>query len=139
VLLGSTAFNNEFERLTTGSGVEAEEASLAMSPAGDTLYSVWAQQASGVHEARYARVWYTDANFTPTTPPIGSGDDEPVIGDGGTTPTPPPVDDGDEDPADEGGGCTASTSQRPVDPVLPLIAALGLAGWAMRRRARRNH
>lgn len=36
-----------------------------------------------------------------------------------------------------GGGCTAADGQRPVDPMLPLLAALGLAGWGM-RRARRN-
>jgi len=36
-----------------------------------------------------------------------------------------------------GGGCTAADGQRPVDPMLPLLAALGLAGWGL-RRARRN-
>jgi hypothetical protein len=38
-----------------------------------------------------------------------------------------------------GGGCTATTAKAPFDPVLPLLAAMGLAGWAMRRRARRSH
>ena len=37
---------------------------------------------------------------------------------------------------DEGGGCTAATSQRPVDPMLPLFAALGLIGWGLRRTRR---
>lgn len=37
-----------------------------------------------------------------------------------------------------GGGCTATTGKAPFDPVLPLLAALGLAGWAVRRRASRN-
>lgn len=36
-----------------------------------------------------------------------------------------------------GGGCTAADGQRPVDPTLPLFAALGLLGWGL-RRARRN-
>lgn len=37
----------------------------------------------------------------------------------------------------DGGGCSAATGQRPVDPVLPLLAGLGLFGWAL-RRLRRN-
>ena len=50
-----------------------------------------------------------------------------------------PVDPVDPVPAvtDDGGGCSAATSQRPVDPVLPLLAALGLVGWGL-RRARRH-
>lgn len=59
----------------------------------------------------------------------------------GTTPTPlvEPVTPIDPVPAvtDDGGGCSAATSQRPVDPVLPLLAALGLVGWGL-RRARRH-
>lgn len=110
-LLSSSGWNNEFERLTTGSGVAAEEASLAMTPAGDTLYSVWAQEratSTGLeHDAMFARVWYTDGSTTTQLP------------------------------ADSGGGCSAATGDSPVDPVLPLLAALGLAGWGL-RRARRS-
>jgi hypothetical protein len=81
-------FCNEFERLTTGSDVSAEEASLAMSPAGDTLYSAWAQFSSAVlppdeplSDADFARIWYTDvyADWTAVDAPTI---DEPVIGDG---------------------------------------------------------
>lgn len=36
-----------------------------------------------------------------------------------------------------GGGCSAATGERPVDPMLPLFAALGLLGWGL-RRARRS-
>lgn len=36
-----------------------------------------------------------------------------------------------------GGGCSAATGQAPVDPMLPLFAALGLLGWGL-RRARRS-
>lgn len=32
-----------------------------------------------------------------------------------------------------GGGCTAASGHLPLDPTLPLLAALGLAGWGMRR------
>lgn len=46
------------------------------------------------------------------------------------TPPAPPSTDGD------GGGCSAATGQRPVDPVLPLLAGLGLFGWALRRLRR---
>jgi hypothetical protein len=60
--------------------------------------------------------------------------DEPVIADGGTTTPPPPPDDDDDG---GGGGCTAADGQRPMDPVLPLLAALGLIGWGL-RRARRS-
>jgi hypothetical protein len=121
-LLGLNTFNNEFVRLTTGSGVAAEEASLAMSPAGDTLYAVWAQAAAGVHTAEFARVWYSDTNFTTTTPPV-----VPPT-------TPPATDDGDDH---DGGGCSTATGERPVDPVLPLLASLGLLGWGLRRARRR--
>ncbi|RFF29318.1 sialidase family protein [Wenzhouxiangella sediminis] len=86
-------FCNEFERLTTGSDVSAEESSLTMSPAGDTLYSTWAQFTTAevtfpdpLSDASYARVWYTDENFDwfwePTDPV-----DDPVMGD-----PPPPTD-----------------------------------------------
>lgn len=117
-LLGLNTFNNEFVRLTTGSDVAAEEASLAMTPAGDTLYAVWAQEAaSSGHTAEFARVWYTDQNFTTTTPPV-------------VAPPPAPT------TSSDGGGCSAATGNRPVDPVLPLLAALGLIGWGLRRARR---
>lgn len=54
----------------------------------------------------------------------------------GTTPTPlvvDPVVPTTPVATDDGGGCSAATSQRPVDPVLPLLAALGLIGWGLRR------
>ncbi|MEW6764908.1 MAG: choice-of-anchor O protein [Pseudomonadota bacterium] len=116
-LMASSTWNNEFARLTTGSGVAAEEASLAMSPAGDTLYAVWAQEApvSG-HTAEFARVWYSDANFTTSTPPISDS-----------------VDSNTDSDTDGGGGCSAANSQRPFDPTLPLLVALALIGLGMRR------
>jgi hypothetical protein len=40
---------------------------------------------------------------------------------------------------DGGGGCTAASGKAPFDPLLPLLAALGLGGWAIRRRAGRGH
>lgn len=82
-------FCNEFSRLTTGSDVSAEEASLAMSPAGDTLYSAWAQFDTAplpdepLSDARYSRVWYTDT-YPEWTAPDAPEVDEPVIGDGDT-------------------------------------------------------
>ena len=39
---------------------------------------------------------------------------------------------------DGGGGCTTANGKAPFDPVLPLLAALGLAGWYLRRRASRS-
>lgn len=38
---------------------------------------------------------------------------------------------------DGGGGCTTASGNAPIDPMLPLLAALGLAGWGL-RRARRS-
>ncbi|MBA1148527.1 hypothetical protein H0Z60_15870 [Ectothiorhodospiraceae bacterium WFHF3C12] len=144
--LCTAAFCNEFARLTTGSDVSAEEASLAMSPSGDTLYSVWAQFSTvepepgePISDARYARVWYTDANDAPATVPDAPVEDDPVIGDPGEG-TPPPADDGDP-AADDGGdsdsnpfGCTTGSGASAIDPLLPamLLAALGYLG--LRRR-----
>jgi hypothetical protein len=39
---------------------------------------------------------------------------------------------------DGGGGCTTANGKAPFDPVLPLLAALGLAGWALRWRVTRS-
>jgi hypothetical protein len=140
-LLGSSAWNNEFARLTTGTSVEAEEASLAMTPAGDTLYAVWAQVSAGTHSAEYARVWYTDANSVPTVPDGPAGDD-PVMGDGGTVA--PPTDGGDsgdtDDDGDGGGlfGCSMSNGKVGFDPMLPGILLLALGSLALRRRVSRS-
>lgn len=89
-------FCNEFDRLTAGSDVSAEEASLAMSPSGDTVYAAWAQFSSvelppdePLSDARFARVWYTDIN-NPVIPPDAPPIDEPVIGDGDTYEPPLP-------------------------------------------------
>lgn len=47
---------------------------------------------------------------------------------------PPPGPGTDPIPAaDEGGGCTMARGQSPFDPVLPLLAGLGIAGLALRR------
>jgi uncharacterized repeat protein (TIGR01451 family) len=45
-----------------------------------------------------------------------------------------PVPDPDLTPqADDGGGCTMAVAGAPLDPVLPLLAGLGLLGLALRR------
>ncbi|HMN93916.1 MAG TPA: choice-of-anchor F family protein [Hydrogenophaga sp.] len=49
-----------------------------------------------------------------------------VQGDDVTPPVTPPSTGG-------GGGCTMASGQVPMDPTLPLLAALGLAGWGLRR------
>jgi len=58
--------------------------------------------------------------------------DEPVAPPPVTPPVTPPTAD-----ADSGGGCTMAGGSVPMDPTLPLLAALGLAGWSL-RRARRS-
>lgn len=40
-------------------------------------------------------------------------------------------------PTSEGGGCTSAGGKQPVDPVLPMLAALGLIGWSLRRARHR--
>lgn len=139
-------FNNEFARLTTGSGVAAEEASLAMTPAGDTLYSVWAQvDGTGLSEARFARVWYTDGSTVPTTVPTDPTD-EPVMGNGGTGGNGNGSGNGNGNGGGNGkgggngggvGGCTTAIGDYLFDPMLPLIALFGLIGLGL-RRARRS-
>jgi hypothetical protein len=37
---------------------------------------------------------------------------------------------------DGGGGCTTASGNAPIDPMLPLLAALGLMGWVLRRERR---
>ncbi|MEE4297590.1 MAG: choice-of-anchor O protein [Wenzhouxiangella sp.] len=80
-------FCNEFDRLTRGSDVQASEASLTMSPAGDTLYSVWAQgnyedppTEGPLTEARHARVWYEDLFAKWVAPTAAPARREPVMG-----------------------------------------------------------
>ncbi len=122
-LRSSNTWINEFARLTTGSNPAAEEASLAMTPAGDTLYSVWAQEQGGVHEPRFNRVWYTDANF-PVSVPTSTSTTEPVIGSPATS-------------SSSSSGCSMGRGDAPFDPTLPLLAAAGLIGLGL-RRARRS-
>ena len=139
----TAAFCNEFERLNVGGDTTGSEASLAMSPAGDTLYSVWAQHDTGtdLHDAQYARVWYDDLNdaTVPVQQPIEG--DEPTIGDGGgDTYVPPTPDPGT--PGNGGGsgiGCSISNANAAFDPLLPglVLAALGYLG--VRRRMGKLH
>lgn len=77
-------------------------------PDGTKFYVVFnTSNTDGTQAARYVSGSVTD---TPPTPPVTGGG---------------------------GGGCSAATGERPVDPMLPLFAALGLLGWGL-RRARRS-
>jgi len=58
--------------------------------------------------------------------------DDPV-----TPPVLPPVTPPTTTVGGSGGGCTVASGSAPIDPTLPLLAALGLAGWGL-RRARRS-
>lgn len=80
-------------------------------PDGTRFYSVWDQKnlTTGATVAEYVSGDVTQVT-DPVTPPTTGGD---------------------------GGGCSAATGERPVDPMLPLLASLGLLGWAL-RRARRS-
>jgi len=143
----SAAFCNEFERLNVGGDTTGSEASLAMTPAGDTLYSVWAQHdvATDTHDAQYARVWYDDENIF-TMPPDAPAIDEPVIGDdGGDTYVPPENPPQEPPPADNGGtfrpglgggsgGCSIGNGNSGFDPLLPGLVLLSLLYLGLRRR-----
>lgn len=95
-----------------GDDESAYEAQPVTRPDGTRFYSVWNQKnlTTGATVAEYV-----------------SGDVAQV-----TDPVTPPTTDGD------GGGCSAANGQRPVDPVLPLLASLGLLGWGLRRRSARQ-
>jgi hypothetical protein len=90
-------FCNEFDRLTTGSNNEAEEANIVMTPSGNTLYSVWANFSHAdpdpfpapLSDARYARVWYLDPYPAWNAPSVPTGKPEPVMGGGAVPPGPP--------------------------------------------------
>ncbi len=88
----------------------AFEAQPLTRPDGTRFYSVWNQKnlTTGATVAEYV-----------------SGDVAQV-----TDPVTPPT------TTSDGGGCSAATGERPVDPVLPLLASLGLMGWALRRLRR---
>jgi hypothetical protein len=144
------AFCNYFARLNTGT-TTGSEASLAMSPAGDHLYTVWSQHnyETDVFDAQYARTWYTDAQNDWT---VGTGDmpdayppaDDDVIGGGDDTYV-PPGDDGDGDGDGDGGdgngggskkgGCTIASGDAAFDPLLPAIVLLALGYLGLRRRS----
>jgi hypothetical protein len=100
-----------------GDDESAYETQPLTRPDGTRFYSVWAQK---------------DLNNSNTVAEYTSGD----VGDDGIAPTPTPT----PAPAPDysgGGGCSTADGQQPIDPVLPLLAALGLAGWVL-RRARRS-
>jgi hypothetical protein len=93
----------------------AFEAQPVTRPDGTRFYSVWNQRnaTTSATVAEYVSgdvAQVTDPVVPPVTPPTTS--------------------------TDEGGGCTVSDGQRPMDPLLPLLAALGLAGWGLRRQRR---
>lgn len=83
----------------------AYEAQIVSRPDGTRFYGVWnqADAATGNTVAEYAS-GSSAVVADPVTPATGGG-----------------------------GGCTAAPGQAPFDPVLPLLAALGLAGWGLRR------
>lgn len=98
------------------SGVtEQSEAQLRSPPNGKTLGALWMQRDA---VANTTDVVYRNGTETtvvdpvPPTPP--------------TTPTTPVA-------SSDDGGCTTASGQVPVDPVLPMLAALGLIGLGLRR------
>jgi hypothetical protein len=139
---------NEFQRLNTGQSA-AEEASLAMGPSGNELFSAWAQVdidvSSPTYEtaiAAFGRVWYDDLNFVATHPDYSAivVTDEPVIGDTSTGGPAPPSSSGgsdsagDDDDDDNFFGCSVGQGKPVSDPLLPGMLLVAFGYLALRRR-----
>lgn len=94
----------------------AFEAQIVARPDGRAFYGMWnqADSTTGLTAAEYA-----SGSWTLVDAPA------PV-------PVPPPSTDGGG-----GGGCAVGSGNAPFDPVLPMLAALGLIGFGL-RRYRRN-
>ncbi len=90
----------------------AFEAQVVARPDGGRIYGAFNTENATGSTAAYRSANITDDGTTPGTTP------------GTTTST------------DGGGGCTTTNGQTPFDPMLPLLAALGLAGWGLRRERR---
>ena len=101
------------------SGVtEQSEAQLRSPPDGKTLGALWMEfnAANGEEDVMYLNGVETVAPDVPVTPPPAT-----------TT----------SSSGDGGGGCAIGSSEAPFDPVLPMLAGLGLIGYGL-RYLRRN-
>jgi hypothetical protein len=104
------------------------ESQLRATPDGSVVAALWMQEQapSGNKDAMFAMA--TPAASEPlatTTLAVTGGGVCPAP----TVPPPAPVTAGWV----SGGGCSAATGQQPLDPVLPVLAALALIGLAARR------
>ena len=101
------------------------ESQFRATPDGSMVGALWMQeQANGNKDAMFARATPVgDEPLAATTPAVISGGvcPSPTV-----QPTTPPIEFG-------GGGCSAATGQQPLDPVLPVLAVLALAGLTVRR------
>ncbi|MBK6387505.1 MAG: JDVT-CTERM domain-containing protein [Rhodoferax sp.] len=117
VSMDSAATFSPVVKLSTVQGVvygdveAAYESQPVTRPDGTRFYSVW-NQKNLTTNATVAE--YVSGNVAQVADPV-----PPPAGDGG------------------GGGCTTASGNAPFDPVLPVLAALGLIGLGL-RRLRRN-
>jgi hypothetical protein len=102
------------------------EAQLRATPDGSVVAALWMQeQANGNKDAMFAMATpAADEPLATTTPAVSGGGSCPA-----PTVSPPPVTTG----VVGGGGCSAVTGQQALDPVLPMLAVLGLIGLLARR------
>jgi hypothetical protein len=104
--------------------VRASEAQLRSPPDGKTLGALWMQSDAAVTASDVIYRNGTEGTVadpvvpptTPTTPTLTPTTLTPTTSSGGG-----------------GGGCTTVTGELPFDPVLPMLAALGLLGLGLRR------
>jgi hypothetical protein len=109
------------------SGVtEQSEAQLRSPPDGKTLGALWMQRDATANTTDV--VYRNGAQVTVADPVVPPPTTAPPAAE-----APTPV----EGYYSGGGGCVATPSGAPFDPVLPLLAAFGLAGLGV-RRLRRN-
>lgn len=104
------------------------ESQLRATPDGSVVAALWMQeQANGNKDAMFAMATPLPGEpLATTTPAVTGGSSCPA-----PTVPPPPVSSGVL--GGGGGGCSAATGQQALDPVLPVLALLGLSGLFARR------
>jgi MYXO-CTERM domain-containing protein len=120
-----------------GVAVRASEAQLRSPPDGKTLGALWMQSDAAV--TMIDVVYRNGAQVTvadPVVPPVTTVPPTTTVPTVPPATTAPPATD-EYVYTGSGGGCATATGEMPFDPVLPLLAALGLAGLGV-RRLRRN-
>lgn len=104
------------------------ESQLRATPDGSVVAALWMQeQANGNKDAMFAMATPLPGEPLATTTPAVTSNSCPAV----IVPPPPPATTGVL--GGSGGGCSAATAQQVLDPVLPMLALLGMTGLFVRR------